>query len=152
MKNQRWKEPGPRYLEHSLSIPVRFPEVDALGIVWHGHYVSYLEQGREALGRERGIDYLSIRERHGLVIPVVHVALDYLAPARYGEAVAVRTRLHPDERARLLFTYRLFGPDGTKLAIGLSVQVFTHPDGTLVLNRPEFYRALCEQWEADLQG
>ena len=32
MKNQRWKEPGPRYLEHSLSIPVRFPEVDALAI------------------------------------------------------------------------------------------------------------------------
>lgn len=152
MKNQRWKEPGPRYLEHVHPVEVRFPEVDALGIVWHGHYVGYLEQAREALGRARGIDYLTVRDEHGLVIPVVHVALDYLAPARYGETIQVRTRLHPDERARLLFTYELIGPEGTKLATGVSVQVFTHPDGTLVLNRPAFYVALCAQWEADLQG
>lgn len=39
---------------------VRFDEVDSLGIVWHGHYVKYLEDGREAWGRKYGLTYLGM--------------------------------------------------------------------------------------------
>ena len=33
-------------------IGIRFNEVDALGIVWHGNYVKYFEDGREAFGEK----------------------------------------------------------------------------------------------------
>ena len=32
-----------------VEFPVRFSEVDSMQIVWHGHYVKYMEEGREDL-------------------------------------------------------------------------------------------------------
>ena len=39
-------------LSESLIITVRFSETDPLGIVWHGNYIKYFEDGREAFGRK----------------------------------------------------------------------------------------------------
>jgi acyl-CoA thioester hydrolase len=44
------------FIEDRTAVLVRFNEVDALHIVWHGHYVNYFEEGRRALGRRLGID------------------------------------------------------------------------------------------------
>ncbi|SVE46445.1 uncharacterized protein METZ01_LOCUS499299, partial [marine metagenome] len=42
----------------STDLRIRFNEIDALGIVWHGHYIKYFEDGREAFGKEHNISYL----------------------------------------------------------------------------------------------
>ena len=39
-------------LVNKTSLRVRFSEVDSMQIVWHGEYVRYFEDGREAFGRE----------------------------------------------------------------------------------------------------
>ena len=59
-------------LTERITTRVRFDEVDALGIVWHGNYVKYLEDGREAWGRKYGIPYMTIyREvKSGLQAPI----------------------------------------------------------------------------------
>ena len=50
---------------------VRFSEVDSMHVVWHGEYVRYLEDGREAFGREfPGIGYLDFY-RNGYTAPIV---------------------------------------------------------------------------------
>ena len=36
-------------------VRVRFNETDVLGVVWHGNYIKFFEDGREAFGREHGI-------------------------------------------------------------------------------------------------
>ena len=48
------------YVESICQVNVRFQEVDVLGVVWHGHYLTYFEQGRIAFGREHRFDYLDI--------------------------------------------------------------------------------------------
>jgi len=40
-----------------IEIPVRFCEIDPLSIVWHGHYLKYFEEAREAFGRKYGLGY-----------------------------------------------------------------------------------------------
>lgn len=45
-------------LSFTSEIRVRFVETDPLGIVWHGNYIQYFEDGREAFGRHHGISYL----------------------------------------------------------------------------------------------
>lgn len=148
---RRWREPADRYLEARARVRVRFHEVDALQVVWHGHYVTYLEEGRQAFGRAFGLRYEDIREQ-GFVVPLVHVALDYYAPARHDELLTVTTRLHPEAAARLTFTYQIAGDDGRRLAIGRTVQAFTDLDGALVLKRPEFYEAFLAAHAERLAG
>ena len=45
-------------LTDQTEVVVKFNEADPLGIVWHGHYIRYFEDGRESFGKRYGIAYL----------------------------------------------------------------------------------------------
>jgi acyl-CoA thioester hydrolase len=131
-------------------VRVRFQELDPLGVVWHGHYLAYLEDARHAFGRAFGFGYQDVRER-GYVIPVVHAALDYHGPSRAGDELQVEARLHAEPGAAVHFTYEIRGEDGGLRARGHTVQVFTGPDGELCLTRPRFYEEFLGRWAGELR-
>lgn len=132
-------------LSGRIEIKVRFNEADPLGIVWHGHYIRYLEDGREAFGNEHGIGYLDFY-RQGLIIPVVSIQCDYKRSLKYGDTVVVETIYVPCEAAKLKFEYRLYNAStGQLVATGTSVQVFLQKDtSVLQLINPPFF----ENWKA----
>ncbi|HTQ28264.1 MAG TPA: acyl-CoA thioesterase [Puia sp.] len=129
-------------LTDQTEILVRFNEADPLGIVWHGHYIRYFEDGREAFGSKYGIAYLDFY-RHGIIVPVVSIQCDYKRSLRYGERVMVETRFISCAAAKLKFSYRLFNPGtGQLVASGSSVQVFLDKEtSTLQLTNPSFFEA-----------
>ena len=131
-------------LKHTTSFEVKFSEADPLGIVWHGHYIRYFEDGREAFGKEYGIGYLAFY-KNGFVIPIVNVQCDYKRSLRYGDTVKVETEYIPTEAAKMFFKYRLFNVETNELvASGSSIQVFLDKDGTtLQLATPPFF----EEWK-----
>jgi acyl-CoA thioester hydrolase len=135
------------YLQETTSLRVRFNEVDALRIVWHGHYLNYFEEARRAFGRRYGIDYTVFLEQQ-VAVPVVDARVTYLASARLADVLEIRARLYKTEAARLDFDYevRRHG-DPTLLASGSTVQVFTRPDGELILTWPEFMLERLAAWE-----
>ena len=47
-------------LTTEIEFDIRFSETDAMGVVWHGNYLKYFEDGREAFGKEFGMEYLDI--------------------------------------------------------------------------------------------
>jgi hypothetical protein len=54
------------------TIPVRFHQVDALGIAWHGRYVEWFEEARQVFGRKFGVDYPVFRKQN-VAIPIVNL-------------------------------------------------------------------------------
>jgi acyl-CoA thioester hydrolase len=131
-------------LSSRTEVLVRFNEADPLGIVWHGHYIRYFEDGREAFGIMHGLGYLEVYKL-GFVIPVVSVQCDFKRSLRYGDRVIVETKYIPSEAAKLKFTYRLFNAaTGELVATGSSVQVFLNKeDSVLQLSNPPFF----EEWK-----
>jgi acyl-CoA thioester hydrolase len=131
-------------LSSRTEVLVRFNEADPLGIVWHGHYIRYFEDGREAFGIMHGLGYLEVYKL-GFVIPVVSVQCDFKRSLRYGDSVIVETKYIPGEAAKLKFTYRLFNAaTGELVATGSSVQVFLKKeDSALQLSNPPFF----EEWK-----
>jgi len=121
---------------------VRFNEADPLGIVWHGHYIRYFEDGREAFGNMHELGYLEVYKL-GYIIPVVSVHCDFKRSLRYGDRVIVETTYMPTAAAKLKFTYRLFNAvSGELVATGYSVQVFlSKEDSVLQLSNPPFFEA-----------
>ena len=63
-------------LINKKTVTIRFNEVDSMGIVWHGSYVKYFEDGREAFGKEFGIGYLDIFG-NGFYAPLVNLDFNY---------------------------------------------------------------------------
>jgi acyl-CoA thioester hydrolase len=122
------------------NILIRFNEADPLGIVWHGHYVQYFEDGREAFGEKYGLRYLDIFEK-GYSVPVVNIQCDYKRSLRYGDRVVVETKYVDDMAAKIKFEYILTNPaTGEIVAKGSSVQVFLDKEtSSLQLITPAFF-------------
>jgi len=45
-----------RLCKTAVELEVPFRHVDLMGVVWHGHYLEYLEEARTALLRARSLD------------------------------------------------------------------------------------------------
>lgn len=132
-------------LKSTHPIRVRFNEVDALGIVWHGHYISYFEEGREAFGREFGLTYLDVKQ-YGFANPIVKMTSEHQLPLHHGELATVETTYINTRAAKIIFSYRITNMQGQTVCTGETTQVFTHLEtGTLSLNLPEFYKLWKEK-------
>lgn len=128
------------YLRESCVLRVRFQDVDSMRVVWHGHYLSYFEEGRNALGRRYGISYQHVMDA-GLMVPLVHLECEYLQAARFDQELCVDTRLWIVPGARLHFSYEIRDAAGEeRLCTGHSTQVFTDAEGEMLLSRPPMYR------------
>jgi acyl-CoA thioester hydrolase len=120
---------------HETTITVRFNEVDAYRVAWHGHYVSWMEIGRNNLSGQFGLgpdDLLAL----GYQGPVVSLELKYLRPALFNDLVTVRTWLEGDATAMLRFRCEMLSADGQRLASGLVCHALTDMNGVLQYSLP----------------
>lgn len=126
---------------------VRFSEVDSMQVVWHGEYVRYFEDGREAFGREYpGLGYLDFYA-NGYTAPIVDLQLQYLSPLTVNDVAIIETRYIETVAAKLCFEYIIRKEsDGALVARGGSIQVFVDANGEMVLNNPPFYEEWKNRW------
>ncbi len=115
---------APEPVRYRVSHRVRFSEVDAMAIVWHGRYLQFFEIAAEELSRRIGLSYLAYRNAN-LRAPLVQVHVDYFAPVLLAEEVAIEARLIWSEAARLNMEYTVTNEAGNVTACGYSVQMFT---------------------------
>jgi acyl-CoA thioester hydrolase len=131
----------PVILQARKEIAIRFSEVDALRMVWHGHYLRYFEDGREDFGLQHGLGYLDVHAQ-GFLIPLVKADLDYKRQLKYGDVAIVETSYRDSPAAKLIFDYRILNKkDDSVVCTGHSIQVFLNLEGELQLNTPDFFSA-----------
>jgi len=94
------------HLEHTITIRVRYPEVDAMGYLHHSRYFQYFEMGRVELLRSMGHSYADL-EKAGIFFAVVKVECRYRAPARYDEELTLLTRITKQTTVRIDHQYEL---------------------------------------------
>lgn len=126
---------------------VRFSEVDSMQVVWHGEYVRYFEDGREAFGREYpGLGYLDFYA-NGYTAPIVDLQLQYISPLTVNDVAIIETRYIDTVAAKLCFEYIIRRQsDGRLVARGSSVQVFVDASGNMDLNIPSFFDEWKKRW------
>lgn len=129
-----------KMLTATTTTKVRFNEVDPLGITWHGHYVTYFEDGREAFGATFGLHYLDIFN-NGFVAPIINLNCDFKKMLKYGDSVLIETTFEDCLAAKIIFKYKLMNA-ATKevVAIGSTTQVFLDvAEQKLQLQLPDFF-------------
>ena len=127
-------------LTNTIEIEVKFSDVDMLGVVWHGNYIRYFEDGREAFGKQYGLGYMDVYNA-GYVVPIVNVNCDYKRFLKYEDRLIIETTYTPTESAKINFTYRLLNAQTGELIVkGSTVQVFVRKDNfELQLTNPVFF-------------
>ncbi|MGE0712787.1 MAG: acyl-CoA thioesterase [Planctomycetota bacterium] len=101
-------------------VRVIYGDTDAMGVVYYGNYMRYLEQARGELMRGLGKPYGEVEAR-GLAIPVAEVGVRYLAPARYDDELLVKIKVAKLTGATVRFEYEVVrASDETLLATGFT--------------------------------
>ena len=111
-----------------MEIRVYYEDTDAGGVVYHSNYLKYFERGRTEYIRERGFSVGEMAKR-GFVFPVVHLEIDYLAPALHDDLLRVETIVLEFRKSSLTFAQRVLRVlDGRLLAEGKVKLACVGPD------------------------
>ena len=130
-----------KQLIKEIEVKVRFSEVDSIGIIWHGAYVKYFEDAREAFGKTYGLGYLYMYN-NGFYAPLVDLNFHYKKPLKYDDLLLVKITYTPTDAAKIIFEYEIRNAaTGELCTTGKSVQVFLDSNYQLVLFNPPFYEA-----------
>lgn len=132
-------------LSFTTEIWVRFNETDPLGIVWHGNYIKYFEDGREAFGRHYGISYLDVKQ-NGYATPIVKTICEHKKMIKYGEKITIQTDYIETQAAKMIFRFKIYNQEGDLACLGETTQVFMNLNGELSLYSPEFYQKWKEKY------
>ncbi len=133
------------YCRHSIELEVPFFDVDAMHIVWHGHYVKYLEVARCAFLSAIGYDYNEMG-RKGFSWPVVQMNLKYVKPARFGQHIRVEVAVVEIESC-LRIDYTITDIEsGAKLTKASTTQVAVSlENGEMQFQTPESWLAAVQR-------
>lgn len=90
----------------SFPVRVRYAETDASGLAHHGSYLPWFEAARVEWLRAQGIEYAAL-ERDGYHLAVVEAYVRYVAPARFDDALLIRTGLVDARSREATFVYEV---------------------------------------------
>jgi acyl-CoA thioester hydrolase len=87
---------------------------DYAGVVWHGTYLTWMEEARVECLQSIGIDFSDLVAL-GCDLPVVEMSLRYHRPIRLGMSAIVKTRMEEIEGVRINWDYRIQSPDDSEI-------------------------------------
>lgn len=112
-------------LHVDTEVLVPFFDVDSMNVVWHGHYIKYLEVARCALLDHIGHNYTQMLES-GYGWPVIDIQLRYVRGAVFGQRLIVCASLVEWE-SRLKINYLISDAEtGERMTRASSIQVAVH--------------------------
>jgi acyl-CoA thioester hydrolase len=100
--------------ESWFTYPVRVHphHTDYAGIVWHGTYLSWLEEARVEGLRSLGIHFEDLVAM-GCDIPVVELSIRYRQSLTLGKQAVVQSRILPNEKVRIVWEQIVQSPDAS---------------------------------------
>jgi acyl-CoA thioester hydrolase len=93
---------------------------DFAGIVWHGSYITWMEEARVECLRSIGIEFADLVAL-GCDMPVVDLSVRYHRPLRMGMSAVLKTRMADTEGVRINWDYQLQSTDGRELYVTAKV-------------------------------
>jgi acyl-CoA thioester hydrolase len=134
-----------------VDFEVPFHDVDALRVVWHGHYYKYAELARTKLMRTCGLDGEELLKT-GYGLYVVESKCRYVSPLRYADG-ARATAWFKDVANRLNIGFEITNlSTGSRAAKGHTILATVDEAGALLLHTPKAIRKRIRERPASESG
>ncbi|MEM7555505.1 MAG: thioesterase family protein [Cyanobacteria bacterium P01_A01_bin.84] len=93
---------------------------DYLGVVWHGSYLTWMEEARIECLHSIGVEYADLVAL-GCDLPVVELSIRYHRSLELGKTALVKTRMSEVTGVRINWDYAIISTDGQELYITAQV-------------------------------
>jgi acyl-CoA thioester hydrolase len=121
----------------TIQLRVRYCETDQMGVVYHGNYAQYLEQGRTEWLRNMGFSYKWMEE-NGVHLPVINLNINYKAPALYDDLILVTTTIKKIPTYRIEFHYEIHNQNAELLITAETTLVFINSAANKLMKAPSY--------------
>lgn len=123
--------------KNKIELRVRYGETDQMGVVYHGNYAQYLEQGRTEWLREMGFSYKWMEENN-VHLPVVKLQIDYKQPALYDDVLCVTTKIQKIPTFKIEFDYEIHNQNDQLLITASTTLVFVNSTTKKLMRAPDY--------------
>ena len=122
---------------------------DYAGVVWHGTYLTWMEEARVECLRSIGIDFADVVAL-GLDLPVVELSVRYHQSIGLGMSVLVKTRMAPVKGVRMIWDYQICSAKNLELYVTARVTLVAidREKGKIMRRLPPELRDALEQLSA----
>ncbi len=93
-------------MAHVIRVRIYYEDTDCGGVVYYANYLRYFERARTEFLDARGVD-LGKLMKEGITFVVAEASVKYLAPGRYGDILAIETRVEKAGPASIVFGHRV---------------------------------------------
>src|SRR5581483_7776834 len=76
---------------HETRLRVRYAETDQMGVVYYANHYVWMEVARVEWCRANGFHYRDMEREDGILMAVAESGCRYRAPARFDDAILIRT-------------------------------------------------------------
>lgn len=95
----------------SHRLRVRYSEIDAQGVVFNAHYLTYFDTAINEAFREFNIDWLAKVAESGCDVQLVRSLVEYKAPLHFDEEVDICARVERIGTSSITWQLAIFGAD-----------------------------------------
>ena len=135
------------------TIRVKYADVDAMGVVYHGNYAQFFEAGRAEAFRNLGYTYKNF-EADGFSLPVVEMKTRFLKPAKYDDLITITTIIKTFPSRKLTIFTELYNELGELITNAEISFIFVKSTNMFLISAPEkfkaillpFFKKLGEEW------
>ena len=128
IKKNHWtikKETLPQHTDHA-------------GVLWHGHYLNWLEEARLDALSKAGIDYIDLIKR-GYEMPVVSIEIKYKMPIFHGEEIIIESEFFINEKPRINIRSNFLGNNNKiKTSSSVNIVLIKKENFSIVRKKPKF--------------
>ncbi|OOF54886.1 acyl-CoA thioesterase [Rodentibacter genomosp. 2] len=132
------------FCHHTSEYDIQFFDVDSMDIMWHGHYVKYLEMARCAFLEEIHYTY-DVMKKQGYAWPIVQLNVKYVRPALFRQKIRIELNLVEYESSLRIDYVIRDALSGKKLTTASTTQVAVEiASGEMQFQTPICWRSAVE--------
>jgi YbgC/YbaW family acyl-CoA thioester hydrolase len=123
---------------------VRFQDVDAAGLVYFPHFLSYAHEAMERLFDPLDGGYVRLIRARRIGLPAVRIDTQFFAPVRYGDRLSIESSVARLGNRSLTLHHRFVRQDGVLSAEAHHTVVSTDLDRARSCDMPDDVRRVAE--------
>ena len=111
---------------------------DHAGVMWHGTYFDWLEEGRINALSKAGINYIDLTKK-GFELPLIHTSIKYISPLFLGDTITIETIFKISKSPKIKIYSKFINKSKTVLTIAeVNLVLINKKSFSIIRKRPDF--------------
>ena len=111
---------------------------DHAGVMWHGTYFDWLEEGRINALSKAGINYVDLT-KNGFELPLIDTSIKYISPLFLGDTITIETIFKISKSPKINIHSKFINKSNTVLTIAeVNLVLINKKSFSIIRKRPDF--------------